>query len=36
VRELEEAGALVLHVSPRKLTPALINRYLRVKAQRLL
>src|SRR5664279_213181 len=36
VRELEEAGALVLHVSPGKLTPALINRYLRVKAQRLL
>jgi len=36
VRQLEEAGALVLHVSPRKLTPALINRYLRVKAQRLL
>ena len=36
VRELEEAGALVLHVSPRKLTPTLINRYLRIKAQRLL
>ena len=36
VRELQEAGALVLHVSPRKLTPALINRYLRIKAQRLL
>ena len=36
VRQLEEAGALVLNVSPRKLTPALINRYLRVKAQRLL
>jgi uncharacterized protein (DUF58 family) len=36
VRELEEAGALVLHVSPGKLTPSLINRYLRVKAQRLL
>jgi hypothetical protein len=26
----------VLHVSPRKLTPTLINRYLRIKAQRLL
>jgi len=36
VRDLQEAGALVLHVSPRKLTPALINRYLRIKAQRLL
>jgi len=36
VRELQEAGALVLHVSPRKLTPTLINRYLRIKAQRLL
>jgi uncharacterized protein (DUF58 family) len=36
VRDLQEAGALVLHVSPRKLTPTLINRYLRIKAQRLL
>ena len=36
VRDLEAAGALVLHVSPRKLTPALINRYLHIKAQRLL
>jgi uncharacterized protein (DUF58 family) len=36
VRELQEAGALVLHVSPHKLTPTLINRYLRIKAQRLL
>lgn len=36
VRDLQEAGALVLHVPPRKLTPALINRYLRIKAQRLL
>lgn len=34
VRDLEEAGALVLHVSPRKLTPALISRYLRIKAER--
>ena len=36
VRDLQEAGALVLHISPSKLTPALINRYLRIKAQRLL
>jgi uncharacterized protein (DUF58 family) len=36
VRDLQEAGALVLHVSPRKLTPSLINRYLHIKAQRLL
>jgi uncharacterized protein (DUF58 family) len=36
VRELKEAGALVLHVSPHKLTPTLISRYLRIKAQRLL
>jgi len=36
VRELQEAGALILHVSPRKLTPTLINKYLRIKAERLL
>jgi len=36
VRDLQEAGALVLRVSPRKLTPTLINRYLHIKAQRLL
>jgi len=36
VRDLQEAGALVLHISPRKLTLTLINRYLRIKAQRLL
>jgi len=36
VRDLREAGALVLHVSPRKLTPTLINRYLHIKARRLL
>jgi uncharacterized protein (DUF58 family) len=36
VRDLRETGALVLHVSPRKLTPTLINRYLHIKAQRLL
>lgn len=36
VRELQEAGALVMHVSPRKLTPSIINRYLQIKARRLL
>jgi hypothetical protein len=36
VRDLQEAGALVLHVSSRKLTPQVINRYLRIKAERLL
>ena len=36
VRDLQEAGALVLHVPPRKLTLGLINRYLNIKAQRLL
>jgi hypothetical protein len=36
VRDLQEAGALVMHVSTRKLTPSLINRYLHIKAQRLL
>jgi uncharacterized protein (DUF58 family) len=36
VRELQGTSALVLHVSPRKLTPAVINHYLRIKAQRLL
>jgi uncharacterized protein (DUF58 family) len=36
VRDLQEAGALALHVTPRKLTPALISRYLRIKAERLL
>jgi uncharacterized protein (DUF58 family) len=36
VRDLQEAGALVLYVSPHKLTPTLISRYLRIKAQRLL
>jgi uncharacterized protein (DUF58 family) len=35
-RDLHEAGALVLHVSPRKLTLNVINHYLRIKAQRLL
>jgi uncharacterized protein (DUF58 family) len=36
VRDLEEAGALVLQVAPAKLSPALINRYLKIKAERLL
>jgi uncharacterized protein (DUF58 family) len=35
-RDLQEAGALVLHGSPRKLTLNVINRYLRIKARRLL
>jgi hypothetical protein len=35
-RDLQEAGALVLHVAPRRLTLSLINRHLRIKAQRLL
>jgi uncharacterized protein (DUF58 family) len=36
VRDLRAAGALVLHVPPKELTPAVINRYLRIKAQHLL
>lgn len=36
VKDLREAGALVLHVSPRRLTPSLISRYLRIKAEGLL
>ncbi|MBX3183287.1 MAG: DUF58 domain-containing protein [Polyangiaceae bacterium] len=36
VRELRRAGAQVLDVFPRELTPALINRYLEIKARRLL
>jgi uncharacterized protein (DUF58 family) len=36
VQSLREAGALVLHVAGRRLTPALIDRYLRIKAERLL
>jgi uncharacterized protein (DUF58 family) len=36
VRDLKIGGALVLHVPPRQTTPAVINRYLQVKAQHLL
>lgn len=33
VRELRADGALVLHVPPRQTTPAVIDRYLQIKAQ---
>ncbi len=36
VRDLRTGGALVLHVPPRQTTPAIINRYLQIKAQQLL
>ncbi len=36
VRDLRSGGALVLHVPPRKLTPALVSRYLEIKARQLL
>ena len=36
VRDLKAGGALVLDVPPSKLTPALINRYLEIKARQLL
>jgi len=36
VRDLKGGGALVLHVAPKKLTPALVNRYLEIKARQLL
>jgi uncharacterized protein (DUF58 family) len=36
VRDLKTGGALVLHVPPRNMTPAVINRYLQIKAQHLL
>lgn len=36
LRELEEAGALVLDAKPEDVTPALVNRYLEIKARRLL
>jgi uncharacterized protein (DUF58 family) len=35
-RDLEAGGALVLHTLPQRLTPALVNRYLEVKAQQML
>jgi len=36
VRDLKAGGALVLDVPPQRLTPALINRYLEIKARQLL
>jgi uncharacterized protein (DUF58 family) len=36
VRDLRAGGALVLHVAPKKLTPALVSRYLEIKARQLL
>jgi uncharacterized protein (DUF58 family) len=36
VRDLEAGGALVLHAPPGAVTPAVVNRYLRIKAQHLL
>ena len=36
IRDLRRGGALVLDVRPRELSPALINRYLEVKARHLL
>ena len=36
VRDLKRHGALVLDVGPGQLTPALINRYLEIKARHLL
>jgi hypothetical protein len=35
-REFEAGGALVLHTLPQRLTPALVDRYLGIKAQQLL
>jgi uncharacterized protein (DUF58 family) len=36
VRDLKSAGTLVLQVNPRQATPAVISRYLQIKAQHLL
>jgi uncharacterized protein (DUF58 family) len=36
VRDLKAGGALVLHTLPNRLTPALVNRYLEIKAQQML
>jgi uncharacterized protein (DUF58 family) len=36
IRDLKGGGALVLDVPPQRLTPALINRYLEIKARQLL
>jgi hypothetical protein len=36
VRDLGRAGVLTLDTTPSKLTPALVNRYLEIKARQLL
>jgi hypothetical protein len=36
IRKLQDQGALILDVDPSGLTPALINRYLEIKARHLL
>jgi uncharacterized protein (DUF58 family) len=36
VRDLKASGSLVLHVAPKQATPAVIDRYLQIKAQHLL
>ena len=36
VKDLKKGGALVLHVPGREMTPAVVNRYLQIKAQHLL
>jgi uncharacterized protein (DUF58 family) len=36
IRDLRGGGALVLDVAPQRLTPALLNRYLEIKARQLL
>jgi uncharacterized protein (DUF58 family) len=36
VKDLQKGGAMVLHVPGREMTPAVVNRYLRIKAQHLL
>ncbi len=36
IRDLKRAGALVLDVLPRELSPSLINRYLEIKARQML
>jgi uncharacterized protein (DUF58 family) len=36
IRDLKAGGSLVLHVSPKQATPAVIERYLQIKAQHLL
>jgi uncharacterized protein (DUF58 family) len=36
VRDVRASGALVVHASPEKVTPALVNEYLEIKAKQLL